>query len=255
MLDEAQLRRFPMLAASALPEAERPHGSIIWSQLSTPGTLLLRLQHALQLFDYCAEEIAATRVARHAARSQRDPMQLSSDESDAFFSTLGRLHAWMWIAGRDGAFAIWDFVNTIESVRKNLLLCPTLVACITMPDLEALQDDIALAFPFCEEIRHAAAHEHDLRSSVRDRDKNAFSGEYRGFGVQTTANTKNGMIQGLSGRSIGFTYRQQVVEYELSETTLDQLEVFRKRFNTLFAAAEAVTQNLMLAQMQRRAPE
>lgn len=48
MLDEARLRRYPTLPASGLPEAEKPHGSIIWSQLSTRGTLLLRLQHALQ---------------------------------------------------------------------------------------------------------------------------------------------------------------------------------------------------------------
>jgi len=74
MLDKAQLRRYPTLAASALPEAQKTHGSIIWSQLSTLGTLLLRLQHALQVLDYCAEEIAATRLIGYAARRQHDPM-------------------------------------------------------------------------------------------------------------------------------------------------------------------------------------
>jgi hypothetical protein len=174
----------------------------------------------LALLDFCS------RNAR--ALSTEDPTRVGDKHR--------MLMSWREIAGRDGAMTIWDFARTTHLISTNLEKCPTLKPMVVRKNIESALAEFQRCFPHAKTIRHAAAHPADIFGTARDRQRNAFSGPYRDDKIQID-DSREIVLSGVRGRKVTVTIGGNIINYELSQASLDIIEDVKNRILEEFREA------------------
>lgn len=191
-----------------LPEAERPHAKALRGNLGGLGTYALRLKEAIALYDHCAKLMF--------------PIGPMNPEEVA--RTFEFIMPWQLIACRDAGMSIWHFGQLIIACRRDCLPhIPTLRPYADDDALRLLERRFGGLFPNYKDIRKAIAHSADLARSEAAIKENALTGSHRkgGVGVQTKGRVVLG--QGLTGDVYTVGHKRQLVEFRMTQETLDRL--------------------------------
>lgn len=207
----------PFIDALSLPEQERRSAGLISGSLTN-----LRGYHddfvgALQLFNACSHQL------EHKI-GQRD-----------------LLIKWTLIACRDGAMTIYHFGKTLEHIRALFGPCPTLRKRTDHTKLRAATKLFEDNFPTFHHIRHAVAHTAELTKNIEAFEKNAYRGELRLGGISIGSHDGAFMLSGaVNGRSFTMTREGEILSYEISQKTADNL---RSVVSEAFSAFESLAHN------------
>lgn len=194
----------PRLDIISFHGQEREVAAIVQSSLYELHGYLDEFNSALALFDWC--------------KAQRDANAGNPD-----FSPMLMLANWMTMAGRDGAMTLFHVIKTMEATRKLLPTCPSLHALI---DHDALRSAVRLFrqhFPRTEAMRHSVAHTAEMTRNPDDRKLNAFSGDYSNAGFVIDGGSGIILKNVQNGRTVTTTYEGQILTYDLSAPSLENL--------------------------------
>jgi hypothetical protein len=215
------------IVALSLPEKEQHHARALENNLHNLDRFCQRLETNLSLYDFCDIQCAAIKAA----------IPKICDRPVEYFRFIG----WQEIAGRDGAQAIWEFANSIHLARANLDQCEVLNSMVVRRDLEGETSQFHRSFPKAEAIRTSVAHPSRMHGTAFQIDKNAFTGEYSAHGIAIAGGAVKTLIEGMFGRSTVVTIGGEILEYELSQESLDKLNRSRLSFQSLFKLAGKLT--------------
>lgn len=142
---------------------------------------------------------------------------------------------WMNIAWRDAALTIWNYGNAMSSAISCAKQCPSILAHLSLGDLDALRREFAEKFPSATAIRNAICHE--VNKFPRKRASNAASGELTDYGMHLGAETSGYLVRGGAGDRVFVTIGNEVHDYTLDEATASILSDLHDRFIAVFEPA------------------
>jgi hypothetical protein len=215
----------PQIHVLGLPETERRAASQIQMQLHDLVAKGRDFAAALALFDYSFKQVIL----------QHTPYPHDPDNKSW-------VHAWQYIAARDGAVTIYNFGKAFELISHNFVKCPTVVSLVDRESLKTARRRMRELFPRYEAIRHAIAHSAELMNQESSSKKHSISGPFElARGLVAPAGTTV-MISGtLKDREFISTVKGQLQSYEISKATLDGLTDVRIDIYTAFLPVEAET--------------
>jgi hypothetical protein len=140
-------------------------------------------------------------------------------------------HSWMFIAGRDGAMAIYHFGMAMKGIRTSLgKQCPTLLDLADRTKLRSAKKSLKDMVPNFEDVRHAVAHAGEVMNDRDTSDRHSISIPERLVKKLIYRNCfdSNGKFRN--------TYNGKLQEYELSSQTLAELNRILQEFYSAFSA-------------------
>jgi hypothetical protein len=194
----------PKVPLDCVPPAERRAVEHLNDALSALARFVDQFASALDLYDFCHE--------KNDARSR----------------------PWMFIAGRDGALAIYHFGKAIEEgIGTSLSQCPTVSDLADRTKLRSARRSLRDLVPNFEDVRDAIAHAGQL---MKDSDT---SGRHS---ISIPGRVKKLVYRNcFSGRKFQNTYNGKLQEYELSSQTLAELNRILQEFYSAFSAIKSQT--------------
>jgi hypothetical protein len=197
----------PFINTLALPEEER---HLAFEHIAYLGGLWSAVRDfscALGLFDFCLNTPSA----------KRD---------------------WQIIAAMHGAWSIYNVGLTMQNFRAGIGSTPTLCSWVDHDKLRRAQREFKSAFPGYESMRHALAHSPDLDKTPERREQNAYIGPFRSDGMIIEGSKTRIMVKkSLLGRIFQTTFDGRLLQYEISQNTLDQLVEVKDQFHSALARA------------------
>jgi hypothetical protein len=218
----------PLFSDAAFPEQERADVRTLHLGLSGFSDYLSNVAACLALFDSCHLNMQ-TLAAAVPAGEPMPPAQRRQDE--AWF-------AWQFIAGRDGAIQIFNFGEAMEAAQTTgRLRCPVLWSHVDEGPLKDAQAAFARLFPHSETIRHAVAHQATMaQNAARWQDRAVKKHESEWLTAVDFIAHGN-----FRGRQFITTVKGKLVDYELSQQTLDRMIEIALTFYRGFVRVEAAS--------------
>ena len=198
----------PLIDLHNLPEDEKPHGDVVWYQLSNLASTTNQFDAALRLFDFC--------------------------ETQSLSSADLQLHGqWKLIACRDGALSLWNFHKSLTSIKQSLEKAKTLRGTIRMRSLDDALRELASVAPSIAEVRNSIAHSSELMQTPSAINLNATKGvRQEGYELDGSGF----FISNLSGRTfLTGSHNGVVGSYKMSHETLDTLMKITRDVYALFS--------------------
>lgn len=220
------------------PQGEHETVRLASNQLSSLASLVRRFADALALVDFCEAQIAqAQATKKDTVDRQAAGAHTGFEATQAFREAIGYPLAWISMAARDAIITIWDFAETLHGLRSAIRRSPTLAAYISDEALDASISWFHTEFPDAKSMRHAAAHNAD---TVNRPNQHSFTGSVELPGVQME-NSKNIIISAISGRTVIVTREGKVMQYDITEGTLQKLYGLQQQiYRNVLPAAEAI---------------
>jgi len=210
----------PFLGLHKIPAAELPAAENLGSSLYSVLAFLDVFQLDLQLYDYC--------MANFWRLEQQDKEIIPPAQLPAELAQMHKLYlSWRGIPVRDGALQIYHFAVALDGIRKTLSMCPTVRDRVDHQALRQAMKDFRAAFPNYEKMRHAVAHIADRTKTPGHTEKHQFVGEHK------SANDSGITLSSVVGRQFSVTWEGEVLQYELSENTL---QILRGILRAVYAA-------------------
>lgn len=195
------------MAVSSYPETEREHVRHIEGQLFGITRFVRDFEAAVSLFNF----------------SSMFPHEITGN--------------WQFVAARDGAMSIYHFAKTIEGVRAAFGDCPTYRSAVDHRKLRAATKDIEVSFPGFEKLRHALAHNAELRRSHEHAAQNATKGPFDNFGIKIEGEGSVTIGNGLNGNKFFTSIDGIMASYEISRDSLASLQRIHATFESGFIPA------------------
>jgi hypothetical protein len=227
-MPEARVIRIPF---NVLPAEEHEVGQKIDNALVSFDWIISQFEAALRLLDFCESERSRLRMARDNGLAVPN-----------YHETRSLLASWAQLAGRNGALTLGDFAETLHKLRARLKRCPTLASMVVGRDLEAAIQMFHRLLPRTGDIRDASAH--PTETGV-----NSFDGGYDKHRIKVAEEATGTTLTGRSGRTFYVTVKGTVLEYDLSQETLEKLLAVRRSVYSVFSPA---SDHLMEMVIQRR---
>lgn len=139
---------------------------------------------------------------------------------DLVESTHSAEHEWKLMAGREGAWAIYNFGQVLKfSIAGFRGAAPKFYSKIDINRVRAARKKFVKFFP----IRDALAHMPEINQSPESRERNYYKGEFRSDGMIVEGDTLMLMNHSFYGRTFQIIFKQKLMSYELSESILNEL--------------------------------
>ena len=148
------------------------------------------------------------------------------------------IQSWQLIAARDGAMSIYHFAKAMDGANtwafRHKIIGDKVDKTLLRKSFKQLQQ----SFPRLAAMRHSIAHSTELIKNPDWYKDHAFTGSYDRHGIQLD-NAKNFMATNvLSGNTFISTFENEIIEYEISQNSLDQLIEIRTLFFSAFSGLE-----------------
>jgi hypothetical protein len=187
-----------------LPEGERDAGFAVCTQLGRLGSYVERFDAALTLSHQCMI------WRRESAPNER--------RSKKYWMTS----TWSSIAQRDAGMTIFDFKKAMIAIKAECLKSKSMMAHVSMNDLESPVKRFAAYFPDAETIRHALAHPSEVAATPK---RNSFSGSATLPGGISFENVDQLSISGGQGNDTVFlTIENEIQQFDFNADTGKKLE-------------------------------
>lgn len=215
-MDEA-LAEPPYIAWYRLPQPEQDAGRLVRDGLEQLAGYVRDFAAALSLFDFSTEQsrfLIEQGIQRPLNEREKTFLAVSS--------------SWPFVPARDGAMTIYHFGITLEGIRRSLGLCPSLGKFVDHQAFRSCQRAFREKFPAAVKLRDAVAHAADKLASPNKYAEHAFRGGYEGPAIDA-ANPPGGVTitNGLEGRIFTNTWEGQIYAYEISQRSLQDLDLIR----------------------------
>ncbi|MDX0478743.1 hypothetical protein GOC75_12265 [Sinorhizobium medicae] len=189
------------------PESERIYISHIEGELMSLGRYVGDFGSAVSLFNFCN--------------------QFGLDVTSR----------WQFVAARDGAMSIYHVAKAIEGIRACFRDCPTYKEAVDHSKLREAAKELHVTFPGYDQLRHAIAHNAELRRNVEHASKNATQGPFEDFGVAIDAGSSVSIGNGLNGNKFFTSIEGVMASYEISYGSLRALSKILDIFENGFIPA------------------
>jgi hypothetical protein len=199
----------------AFPEGEREIGVSAQSNINSMQKFIGNFARDLSLFNFVFNSTPAERLNSH-------------------FS-----FGWLNIAARDGAMNIYHFMCAMEGAKACIHRCPTLVAGVNRCKARSATKHFSKLFPQCENLRNAVAHIAELTLTPEKRKVNSFSGEVNHLLIHGQVNDVM-ISDSLVGNEYTCTIRGELISYNISKYTLDNLVAIADEFHESFISSDFI---------------
>jgi hypothetical protein len=221
-----------------LPEAEHEYAVLLNRQLDELRNYVYRMKAGLALFDFSSMQIAQAETIYKQPRIGPIDPQASVNAHRIYRAACETPSMWIQIAISDVAMTIWAFHQTLVNIRRGRDNCPTIKAIIPGREVEDALDDFSKYFLEARYLRNVSGHSADLAGTVGRMKDNALSGGLDAHRLKLGPKSKNNMISGIDGRKVFVTAYNKIIEFEISQSTLDKLNQLCKIIYELFLRVE-----------------
>lgn len=238
LLSEVNMVRSPpRFSRTALPPEEHDAVRVLENLLCELENYARAFQAALRLYNFSSGQ-GRQQLAAHRAQGG------SIDDSTELSNMLSE---WGRIAARDGAMSIYHFYKAMEGIRDSIGSSPTLLGLVDISTLRYTVKLFKSKFPYVERMRNALAHAAEFRQTVQKDRRNTARGKQKGFGYDSSGPytiIQNSIIHG----AYTATYEGQIIKYDISDESLNQMLRAKDAFYNAFRTAE--TRSCEAAQVQ-----
>lgn len=233
----------PIIDFTDIPENEWEAVGFVQKSLNSLEDRVIEFKHCLSLARYASDR---ANIIDLEFREQTDlilegnsttildngAMPSVTDYSD----NRREFSDWLHVAVRHGAIVAYEFWMATQSLNHHLGVATTLRERVDQRAKKVAQKTFTDHFPSIASVRLSAAHGSELGSSKADIDKHAF----RTGSDDTLKLLINGSVSIQQGSfSYQSSIRNQMVSYELSDSTLLALSLCVKNYWEAFTPAES----------------
>jgi len=217
-----ELSGSPRISVSAWPEAEQESIAHVLHLEIQLGNHIEQFEAALGLYDHCS----AQEDAQHARLS----LVTDGRERIAFIRGLMSSPSKYWphIALRDSIMTVYHFASTLEGIRKSFKDAPMFRAAVDHEKMRQAGKAFSAGVPQAREARHAVSHSAELTATRAATVQNAASGTFTAGPVVSQGAQNVMLVNVRSGRTLTFTWDNQILTAELSQGTLTTLVTVRE---------------------------
>lgn len=242
----------PIIYLTALPEGEWELAREVQFGLWQLGSWITRFEGALKLMGYSQHSIGELLKATNAMRDARGKQPHNEEilgSLDAADKEKQKFFMWSGIAADDASMTVFHFNRTIELIRSSLAACPALAAMVPRNALKQATKEFNKVFADHVAVRNAYGHAADV-SGRHQRDDHSISGGYESAEIRA-GNADSVFLSMLTNQTKTVTINGRVLQFELSQETLN---VLRRTADAIYAAvapAASCTENAVWEATQK----
>lgn len=226
-----------------IPSTELAAATRIDTSLRDLSSLCDDFKTTLALFDFSSSGATENSEARRSA-IERLGVQGAWTAHVEHLGSIRILSAWRHIAARDAAVTLWDFRQTVHSINRQRLRCPTINSLLDTYTLDKAARRTTKELPDAKTMRDMASHQRELKVGRNSR-KGAF--EIEGL-IDNGSDAPIIVACAIVGRSVHWTANEKTLQFEMSETTLTTLEEIR---DEIYASVRPATEHLSKIRLQK----